>query len=196
MRVCRYTFDVARRRWYALEVKEKDPSSSAEQRRARRKQARAAAGGDDSASVFTRTTDVFEDEEGLGEGGSDDEGENVKVDAFDDNAFYYWENGELKRMDMSEADGDGDEGGDAPSASEPSAAPVEVPVSPLRSDVDTESKRDVVDTSTETDAVSAAVSATAGSAHGGAGSDVPDSLVAGLTTKAVCRVCIIPPRRI
>ena len=31
-----------------------------------------------------------------------EEGEDVTVEAFDDNAFYYWENGELKKMDSTE----------------------------------------------------------------------------------------------
>ena len=41
---CSYSFDIARRRWYQLEVKEKDTSSAgltSEQRRAKRKIARA-----------------------------------------------------------------------------------------------------------------------------------------------------------
>jgi hypothetical protein len=167
----RFSFDIARRRWYHLDVREKDPATSgltAEQRRAKRKLGRAGVDSETASVARTEFDDTFDD--GV------EEGEDVQVESFDDNAFYYWENGELKKMDTTEEAAEGEPevpglrlpASDATALLEPSTATTFETSS-------VEGFTPAVDSASVVDTEAAAPLSVL--AHGGAGSDV----VSGLT---------------
>jgi hypothetical protein len=99
----RYSFDIARRRWYELEIKEKTADGIKKAKRRNPK-----GGAEDSSTVISGREDDSVFDEAFDDA-DDDDAAAATVESFDDNAYYYWENGELKKMDMSEGD---DEPGD------------------------------------------------------------------------------------
>jgi hypothetical protein len=104
--VCRYSFDIARRRWYELEVKEKTAAVEGVKKVKRRNPKSSASTDEGSTTISAREDDsVFGD--GFDEG-EDDDAAAATVESFDDNAYYYWENGELKKMDMTEGEDEPD----------------------------------------------------------------------------------------
>lgn len=127
-----YAFDPGRRRWYALEMKDEKTKKS--RRTKRSKGSRASAGGAGGERATPMVGDSESEDESDDEDEDDDRDVQDILDAIvDENAFYYWEDGKLVRMELSDDEGDdagADGSGDGTAAEEATAAAAAQPAPP------------------------------------------------------------------